>query len=147
VNQALFRRAVEARFVTLLYGVLQPDGHLTYCNAGHNPPFLVGPSGVRRLETGGLIVGLFGGAEFEQETLQLKPDDMLVVFTDGASEALSKDGEEYGDDRILEAIRANQDASTQAMLEAVFESVREFTVGAEQNDDITAMVVRYLGDG
>ena len=147
VNQALFRRAVEARFVTLLYGVLQPDGHLTYCNAGHNPPFLVGPSGVRRLETGGLIVGLFGGAEFEQETLQLKPDDMLVVFTDGASEALSKDGEEYGDDRILEAIRANQEVSTQAMLEAVFESVREFTVGAEQNDDITAMVVRYLGDG
>ncbi len=147
VNQALFRRAVEARFVTLLYGVLRPDGHLTYCNAGHNPPFLVGSSGVHRLETGGLIVGLFGGAEFEQEILQLQAGDVLVVFTDGVSEVLSKDGEEFGDDRILEAIRANQDASTQAMLEAVFESVAEFTIGAEQNDDMTAMVVRYLGDG
>jgi sigma-B regulation protein RsbU (phosphoserine phosphatase) len=133
--------------VTLLYGVLRPDGHLTYCNAGHNPPFLVGSSGVHRLETGGLIVGLFGGAEFEQEILQLQAGDVLVVFTDGVSEVLSKDGEEFGDDRILEAIRANQDASTQAMLEAVFESVAEFTIGAEQNDDMTAMVVRYLGDG
>ena len=145
VNQALFRRAVEARFVTLLYGVLAPDGRLIYCNAGHNPPFLIGQDGVRRLETGGVIVGLFDGAEFEEETLTLKPGDMLVVFTDGVSEARSKAGEEFGDDRLLAAIQANPGVSAETMLAAVFASVDAFTADAAQSDDITALIVRYLG--
>ena len=145
VNTALFRRAVEARFVTLLYGILKPNGELTYCNAGHNPPFLIGPKGVRRLETGGLIVGLFDGAEFEEESLQLTPGDMIVVFTDGVSEALSKDGEEFGDPRLLECIQSQPDATAEVMLEWVFDSVAKFTAGAPQSDDITALVVRYLG--
>ncbi len=145
VNQALFRRAIEARFVTLFYGILRPDGQLVYCNAGHNPPFLVGANGVRRLETGGLIVGLFDGTEFEEETLQLTAGDMLVVFTDGVSEALSQEGEEYGDDRLLASIQAEPDATAQTMLARVFDSVAKFAVGAPQADDITALVVRYLG--
>ena len=59
VNLALYRRGIESRFVTLMYGSLEPDGRLTYCNAGHNPPLVVGKGGVRRLEVGGPIVGLF----------------------------------------------------------------------------------------
>ena len=145
VNQALFRRAVEARFVTLFYGILKPDGQLICCNAGHNPPFLVGANGVRRLETGGLVVGLFDGAEFEDETLQLTADDLLVIFTDGVSEALSKDGEEYGDDRILACIQEQPDASAADLLKRVFDGVFEFATGAVQHDDITALVVRYRG--
>ena len=145
VNQALFRRAIEARFVTLFYGILRPDGQLVYCNAGHNPPFLVGPNGVRRLETGGLIVGLFDATEFEEETLPLTAGDMLVVFTDGVSEALNKEGEEFGDDRLLASIQAVPDATAEAMLARVFESVVKFTAGVAPSDDITALVVRYLG--
>ena len=75
VNAALFRRAVEARFVTLLYGVLYPDGQLTYCNAGHNPPILMGKDGIRRLDKGGLILGLFDHIEFDEETLIMQPGD------------------------------------------------------------------------
>src|SRR5919107_1070748 len=72
VNLALYRRGIESRFVTLMYGTIAPDGRLTYCNAGHNPPLILSRSGsaptVRRLETGGPIVGLFDSATFEEET-------------------------------------------------------------------------------
>ena len=93
VNLALYRRGIESRFVTLMYGSLAADGRLTYCNAGHNPPLVVGQEdGVRRLECGGPIVGLFEGASYEEETVTLAPGDWLIVFSDGVSEALSADG-------------------------------------------------------
>src|SRR5215831_15556338 len=101
VNLALYKRGIESRFVTLMYGTLEPDGRLTYCNAGHNPPLVIGKAGVRRLEVGGPIVGLFEGATFEEETVALEPGDWLIVFSDGVSEALSADGEEYGEARII----------------------------------------------
>src|SRR6187200_342386 len=75
VNLALYRRGIESRFVTLIYGAMRPDGRLTYCNAGHNPPLIIssGNQTVRRLECGGPIVGLFEGATFDEETIALSP--------------------------------------------------------------------------
>ena len=67
VNNTLLKKSLESRFVTMLYGMLTRDGGLSYCNAGHKPPFLITGDGVRRLETGGLIVGLFDDAQSEQE--------------------------------------------------------------------------------
>ena len=104
INRTLIRRAIQSRFVTVMYGVLAPDGRLTYCNAGHNPPILVGRSGVRRLETGGLILGLFPHAIYEEETLQLEDGDTLVVFSDGVTEALNAAGDEFGEERLLPCI-------------------------------------------
>ncbi len=71
VNLALYRRGIESRFVTLMYGSLQANGQLLYCNAGHNPPLVVGKNGFRRLECGGPIVGLFESASYEEETVTL----------------------------------------------------------------------------
>jgi sigma-B regulation protein RsbU (phosphoserine phosphatase) len=93
VNDALVRRAIESRFATVVYGALSCDGRLTYCNAGHNPPLLIGKGGLRRLDRGGLIVGVFEQATFEEETVQLDPGDTLIVFSDGISEALNPDGD------------------------------------------------------
>ena len=144
VNLALYKRGIESRFVTLMYGSLAGDGQLTYCNAGHNPPLVVSANGqVRRLECGGPIVGLFEGAQFDQETVSLSQDDWLIVFSDGVSEALSAAGEEYGEHRIVEIVRRNLSASPQQLLEALFGDVRGFAKGAAQSDDITAMVLRY----
>jgi serine phosphatase RsbU (regulator of sigma subunit)/pSer/pThr/pTyr-binding forkhead associated (FHA) protein len=143
VNLALFRRGIESRFVTLLYGALTGDGRLTYCNAGHNPPLIVGASGVRRLETGGPVVGLFEWSTYEEETIQLDRGDWLIVFSDGVSEALSADGEDYGDARIVHTAESHLDADPQRMLDAIFMDVRSFTKGAAQSDDITALVLRY----
>src|SRR3990167_4050866 len=72
LNRALFRRRIEARFCTTFYGILEPDGSLTYSNAGHNAPVLVTGDEVRRLETGGVVLGLFEHAAYDEETIALK---------------------------------------------------------------------------
>jgi sigma-B regulation protein RsbU (phosphoserine phosphatase) len=144
VNLALYRRGIESRFVTLMYGAIDQRGQLTYTNAGHNPPLIISPDGnVRRLEVGGPIVGLFEAAIFDEETVSLSSGDWLIVFSDGVSEALSADGEEYGEPRIVDVVRKNGTLQPQQLLEALFADVREFAKGAAQSDDITAMVVRY----
>jgi serine phosphatase RsbU (regulator of sigma subunit) len=143
VNDALFRRAIESRFVTMLYARLGPAGQVTYCNAGHNPPLIVGADRVRRLECGGPILGLFEGVVFEEETLALHPGECLVVFTDGVSEALSATGEEFGEPRIVDAVRTVLDRDANGILQALIGSVRLWATGAAQNDDVTALVIRY----
>ncbi len=145
INKALCRRGLESRFVTLMFGIMSPEGSLTYCNAGHNPPFVIGASGVRRLEAGGPVVGLLPFAAYEQQSLQLAIGDTIVVFSDGVSEALSSTGEEWGDDRLLAAVQAASPGSAQLLVERLVAAVRDFTRGAPQSDDITAMVIRYLG--
>jgi len=147
VNLALYRRGIESRFVTLMYGVLGPDGQLTYCNAGHNPPLIISRTGsntsFRRLECGGPIVGLFESATYEEETVTMAPGDWLIVFSDGVSEALSASGEEYGEGRIVEVAEQSTSLEPRQLLEAMFADVRAFAKGAAQSDDITAMVLRY----
>ena len=146
INDVLMRRALEARFVTLLYGVLAPDGQLIYCNAGHNPPLLLGEDGVRRLDKGGMILGLFDDATFEEERVRLRPGDTLIVFSDGISEALNGAGEEFGDVRILDCVSAIPPGTDpRIVIDTLFTRVREFTVSEPQSDDMTTLVVRYRG--
>ncbi len=143
VNIALYRRGIESRFVTLMYGALDPDGTLTYCNAGHNPPLVVGRGSVRRLDVGGPIVGLFEGATYREDKVTLASGDWLIVFSDGVSEAMSASNDEYGEDRILQTVQQHLTAEPPEMLQAIFTDVRAFTKGAAQSDDITALVLRY----
>ena len=143
VNRGLLTRAVEARFATACFCVLGPDGRLSYCNAGHNPPFVFSGESSRRLTTGGLVLGLFANATYEQETIQLAPGDTVVVFSDGVSEALNDAGEEFGDDGIVRAVSRRVSQSPAAMLDALLAAVKQFAGAAPQNDDITALVLRY----
>ena len=148
MNRALCRRGLESRFVTLMFGMVSPEGRLTYCNAGHNPPLVIGRSGIRRLEEGGPVVGLLEFAPYGQDTVALAAGDMVIVFSDGVSEALNAAGEEYGDER-LEALASSLGTGTPApeLVQRIISSVQEFTTGAPQSDDITVMVIRYLGAG
>src|SRR5262249_12099732 len=109
LNHGLFRRAIEARFLTTFYGMLGPNRSFTYCNAGHNAPILVSPSGMRRLETGGVVLGLFEQASFEEETITLQPGDLIVAFSDGVTEALNPAGEEFTDDRLIACVTGKND--------------------------------------
>lgn len=145
VNDALIRRAIDARFVTIFYALLRPDGTLTYCNAGHNPPLAVTSKGIRRLDAGGPIVGLFDGVPFEEGSVTLSPGEWVIVFSDGVSEALNGAGEEFGDPRLIDAVQANLGGTPAVMLEQIVSAVRRFTAGAPQSDDVTALVVRYRG--
>jgi serine phosphatase RsbU (regulator of sigma subunit) len=145
VNRGLLSRAVEARFATAFYAVLAPDGTLACCNAGHNPPFVFSNGTVRRLSAGGIVLGLFPLAVYEQEVVQLAPGDTVLVFSDGVSEALNAAGEEFGDERIAAAVARALAAPPQDVLDALLAAVKTFAGAAAQNDDVTAMVVRFTG--
>jgi phosphoserine phosphatase RsbU/P len=148
VNQAMLRRAIEARYATTFYGVLHPDGRLSSCNAGHNPPIVIGRTGVRRLECGGPPLGLFEDIPLSEESVQLEAGDWIIVFSDGVSEALSASGEEFSDDRIIAAVKPHyHDGEPQKLLDALLSAVKQFAVGAAQSDDVTALAVRYRGLG
>ena len=145
LNHGLFRRAIEARFLTSFYGMLSPDGSFTYCNAGHNAPLLVTKSGIRRLETGGVVLGLFDSATFEEETLKLAPGDLIVLFSDGVTEAMNSESEEFTDERLIACANAHLGETPQQVLDALLSDVHAFCAGEPQSDDVTAVLVRYNG--
>ena len=143
LNHGLFRRAIESRFLTTFYAMLAPDGAFTYCNAGHNAPILVASQSVRRLEAGGMVLGLFENAAFDEETVRLENGDTIVAFSDGITEALNPEGDEYGDDRLLASIDSHRAKSPEQLLDGILADVRAFCGGATQSDDLTIVMVRY----
>ena len=148
INHGLFRRSIENRFLTTFYGVLGRDGVFTYTNGGHNAPFLVSAAGVRRLETGGMVLGLFEQTAFDEETITLQPGDFIVAFSDGVTEALNTTGDEYMDDRLLASIERHRSVAGSAPPEFVaslLDDVRAFCDGETPHDDITLLMVRYDG--
>jgi steroid delta-isomerase-like uncharacterized protein len=142
LNQALFRRGIEPRFATLVYGVLTPAGTFTYSNAGHNPPFLLNARGAQRLTAGGPILGVFEQADFPEETWQLKPGDSLVAFSDGVTEAVAPDGSDFGLERLISTAERARNASAPELLDRLFSTVREFCGAAPPIDDVTIVVGR-----
>ena len=144
VNEGLIHRSIRSRFATCVYGALAADGQLTYCNAGHNPPILIVRDGIRLLETGGLILGMFPQAAYDQETLVLEPGDVLVMYTDGVTEALNSAGEEFGEGRVRACLEANRHCTPAELLDCLLSAVRNFAAGAPQHDDVTALVLRYV---
>ncbi len=144
VNRALCRRSIEARFVTGFYAAREPGGPLQYCNAGHNAPFLITESGASRLDIGGAVMGLFQTASFDTGTVEVSAGDVLVVFSDGVTEAENVEGEEFGDDRLAECLRDARSRSAAEVLETVQSSVRAFAGAAAAHDDITVMAVRFV---
>src|SRR5262249_24059024 len=135
----------ESRYLTTFYGMLDREGAFTYCNAGHNAPFLVGRSGVRRLATGGTVLGLFEHAMFDEETVRLEPGDTIVAFSDGVTEAMNAAGEEFGDDRLIASIAAQSANALQETVEGLLGDVRTFCGDSTQSDDVTIVMVKFEG--
>ncbi len=145
INKVLTRRAIDARYATMLYGQLDSNGLLSFCNAGHNPPLVYGDGGLQRIESGGMPVGLFEMAPYTVDTVQLKPGDTMVFYSDGVTEAHNVAGEEFGEARLVEVMERYTRGSAEVVLEQIIRAVREFAHGAEQYDDVTALVVKYSG--
>jgi hypothetical protein len=146
VNDAIAAREIEARFATLFYAVLGPAGDLVFSNAGHNPPVVLRRRDVvRRLETGGLVLGPFKGATFDEERSTLEPGDVLVVYSDGVTDAESPDGEQFGEERLLQCLGGPPVESIEAVRDRLLDAVRTFAAGRPPFDDVTVLAVRYLG--
>ena len=142
-NQSMLRRPVPARYATVFYASITPDGRLTYSNAGHLPPLLIGRSGRRWLDRGGMVVGLFELAAFEEETVQLQEGDRLIVFSDGVTEAVNTAGEEFGEQRLAACVEDLGHLSPADQVARIMDAVQTFATGARQADDITALVLSY----
>jgi len=147
LNQALLRRQIDARFATMCYGVARPSGDFSYCNAGQEPPLVISKDGIRWLETGGPVLGLLPMARYEYETVTLAPGDLVVVCSDGVTEARSVTNEEFGRDRLLDAVKKMHGVKPDTVLDQLLSAVNQFARGAPQADDITVLVFRYRGDG
>jgi len=146
INTALLRRPIEGRFATMFLGVLSKDGRLGSCNAGQEPPLVVDRDGLTWLRVGGPVVGLLSAATYEFETVQLQPNDLVVIYSDGITEAMNISGEEFGRERLVEAIEHCHGTRPEAVLEILLNAVRTFSQGAPQADDITVLILRYRGD-
>jgi len=129
----------------LFYSVLELDsGTLTYVNAGHNPPLLIRRDGsVSVLDIGGLILGLLPEAEYTFGTEKLEPGDVLILYTDGLTEAMSIDGEEYGLDRLRDLVLDSRDLSARKIVNSLLDSITEHSEGTSQGDDQTLVVLKY----
>ncbi len=141
LNRGMSKTCPGNRFVTLFYCVIDPaGGDLVYSNAGHNPPLLVRASGtVEQLATGGPVLGILGIMPYSEARSRMCLNDVLVMYSDGVTEATNAEGEEFGEDRLLEVVRrSGKDA--QAIVDAVDAAVREFTAGQPAADDITVVV-------
>ena len=145
VNRGLTRRAVESKYATMFSGLLTPEGELRFCNAGHNPPLLFGRNGLRRLDSGSMPVGMFDFAQFHDISERLGTGEVLVVYSDGVTEALDVDGQEFGEARLVELIAEHHAADAGAILDAIVRGVQVFARGAAQHDDVTAVVVKFTG--
>jgi serine phosphatase RsbU (regulator of sigma subunit)/DNA-binding NarL/FixJ family response regulator len=132
-------------FVTVFYGILDPgSGTLAYCNAGHNPPYLMSAQDrdtVQALHRTGMPLGVVEDATWEQGVVQLNPGDVLVLYTDGVTEAEDGKGSFFSQERLLEIAQANLRRSAQDIQDALIAEVREFVGDAPQFDDITLMIV------
>ena len=143
VNTTMLRRPIEARFATMFHGVLAKDGRLSYCNAGQEPAIVVGRDGLVWLDAGGPVLGLFTVEGYECATVQLKPDDLVVVYSDGVTDAANLGGDDFGRERLVEAIAGGHGTKPETLLERVLDAVRTFSRDAPQADDMTVLVLRY----
>lgn len=146
VNHYLAENTPANRFVTLFATELNPEtGHLRYINAGHNPPLIGRADGtVIQLSSGGFPLGIISGAEFEIGEITLESGDVLVIYSDGVSEANNLAGEEFGMDRLINVVKGNLKASASGLRDKVESALSSFTQTAPANDDITLVIVKRI---
>ena len=144
VNQLLHEDNDTGMFVTILYAVYNPySGELSYANGGHNSPLIVRPDGSSSLLplTGGIALGVVPEMPYQQQSVNLAPGDLAFLYTDGVTEAMNEEGEEFGVERLQEVFAANPPSNPKEANEAVFSAVSDFAGDTPQSDDITCLAV------
>jgi sigma-B regulation protein RsbU (phosphoserine phosphatase) len=145
-NTLLYRSTDPGKFVTAFYAVLDfARGELCFSNAGHNPPLLFrGDGAAERLEVGGIVLGIMEDSEFQEGSRRLERGDLLVIYSDGVTEAMDANGEEFGEQGLAAVIRRSRAESAAEVLNAIVEAALEFSGDRLQTDDITLIVLKRL---
>lgn len=144
VNRYLAENIPPNRFVTLFYAELDPEsGALSFLNAGHNPPLIVHAAGtVEQLASGGLPLGIRANADYREGRTHMQLGDVLVIYSDGVTEAASPTGEEFGPTRLYEVVSRNVDASAAGIRDRIESALTKFSQGTKAADDITLVIVK-----
>jgi len=147
LNREIWRMTESARFITLFYGLYDTTTRtLTYANAGHNPPLVLGTradDGPRRLlDATGMVMGAFEDAVIEQRTIALAAGDIIAAFTDGVTEARDQHDQEFGDDRVAALVSSMAGESAHMVCERLLASVDAFTGGSMLDDDRTVVIAK-----
>jgi serine phosphatase RsbU (regulator of sigma subunit) len=145
LNHQLHQSTATSSYATFFYAQLDlRNRRLCYVNAGHNPPYLVRRAGasveLMKLTVGGMVIGLFPGASYEDGHLELAPGDVLVAFTDGVTEARNAGGEEFGEEQLEAFLRDSSDLPPDALAARLTACLRAWMAGAEQHDDVTFVI-------
>ncbi len=145
LNRLVFESSASHTYATFWYAVYDDlENRLTYTNAGHLAPLVVGPEGVRRLDCGGTVLGFFPQARYEQASLILNPGDLLVAYTDGITEPENSYRGEFGEERLLEVVTRHQDGAPEDVANAILEAVEAWSDAPEARDDMTLVVARRV---
>jgi sigma-B regulation protein RsbU (phosphoserine phosphatase) len=144
INRFLCEHAEVGHYATMFFGILHPDGHLDFFNAGHPSPLLIRRGEVAELYSeGSFPVGLIPEADYVPSEAKLQPDDTLVLFSDGVTEAADPSEKMFGDNRLRETLSKHHEESLEQLQKTVLETVKTFTRGTNQRDDITLLMIRY----
>ena len=146
-NKLLSNESVDCMFVTVFYGIYTiSTGEITYCNAGHNPPYILKPNGeVEPLPMSrDYLVGALGELEYHDTQMKLEPGETLVMFTDGVTEAMDIDYKEFGEERLEATLKKSAGQNCRQIIDAIQAEVANFVGEAEQSDDITMFTLKRL---
>lgn len=146
VNYLLWESIERNQYVTAFYGILDGTNRtLSYTNAGHNPPLLLDAQGnAQFMDRGGVPLGIFRDTRYHEYYLAIEPDEVLVLYTDGVTEALSPSGEEFGRNRLASSVKIARHLSAKDLIMSVQKDVLDWTGGEGADDDITFFVVKAL---
>ncbi|MBZ5604769.1 MAG: SpoIIE family protein phosphatase [Acidobacteriia bacterium] len=146
LNKSICANCPDNRFITFFMTVANPaTGELVYTNAGHNPPLIVRQAGgFETLGGGGVILGILPIASYKETSAKMEPGDILVLFSDGVTEAANPQDEDFGEERLAQVVAAKRDCPAMEIVEAIEAAVHEFTQGAPAADDITVVVARRI---
>ncbi len=143
-NTLLYQNTDSTKFVTLFLGMINIESNeIKYCNAGHNNPFHFDKSNqLKKLDVGGLILGFQTDSAYVEGTLPFQPEDTLVLFSDGITEAMNDKDEEYGEERLIDLITKHKSEDAYKLIDKIIEEVNTFSEGIPQSDDMTLMVIK-----
>ena len=143
-NDILYHNTAPNKFATLFYGILNNVTHeITYCNAGHNEPFLFSKdNNVTKLSVGGLVAGIMPSYAFNETSIPILPGELLILFSDGVTEAMNINEEEFNEDRLREVILNNRNESPENLIDIIFKEVKKFCGNTPQMDDITIVIIK-----
>ena len=151
MNGLVYESSATNRYATFFFAIFNPvTRELCYVNAGHNPPLLIrdsadGSNGPVRLHAGGPVIGLFPNTTYNEQSITLESGDVLLAYTDGISEAMNENEEEWGEERLIEVAQSVRGHRAEQVLTATFAAADDFAGNAPQHDDMTVLVLKVDG--